>query len=590
MAETNSRDAEDAETGPETNQPGLRAVRNAVHNRVWSRFPKKEALRRDAIAGLSSAISNVPDGMANGALLGVSPVHGLYGAMAGPAVGGALSSTKLMMVTTMAAASLSAAQALGGLQGQARLDGLFALVLLIGILQIVAGVLQLGKLLRFVSYSVITGFLLGVSVLLILNQLPIVTGRDADGGVVGAIQLLFELDTIHMPSLVLAAIALVLALALPYTPVRNLGRLIAVVFPSVIVFMLGFDEVALVRDAGVIPEGFPLPRLPPLSAFTADVVTGAIAVAIIILVQSAGVSQSVPNPDGSARDRSRDFAAIGAANVASGLIQGLPIGGSLSGTALNVLYGGQTRWAAIFAGLFMALIIVALSGAVGLIAMPALGALLILAGFSSIDIRDIRFVFETGWPSWLAGGTTFVAMLFLPIQAAVGFGVVLSAFLYINRSSTDVAVVQLVKRDDGLIEERRPPKSLPSNSATVLDVYGHLFYAGAQTLSQLLPSPGEANRPVVILRLRSLATAGATLLDVLSSYANELSERGGRLYLAGVRPEVREQIGRTNRLDLNGPVTILEATAARGESTLQAIAESRAWLESGPDGDPSQPR
>src|SRR5690606_1987116 len=123
-----------------------------------------------------------------------------------------------------------------------------------------------------------------------------------------------------------------------------------------------------------------------------------------------GVSQSVPNPDGSQRNRSRDFAAMGAANMASGLVQGLPVGGSLSGTALNVLYGGQSRWAAIFAGLFMALIILALSDAVGLIAMPALGALLILAGLSSIDLRDIRFVFETGWPSWVAGGTTSVAM------------------------------------------------------------------------------------------------------------------------------------------------------------------------------------
>src|SRR5690606_10711724 len=138
-----------------------------------------------------------------------------------------------------------------------------------------------------------------------------------------------------------------------------------------------------------------------------------------------------------AEDGIRDFHVTGVQTCAlpicdrlrsdpSGLVQGLPIGGSLSGTALNVLYGGQSRWSAVFAGLFMALIIVAMSGAVGLIAMPALGALLILAGLSSIDLRDIRFVFETGWPSWVAGGTTFVAMLFLPIQAAVGFGVVLS--------------------------------------------------------------------------------------------------------------------------------------------------------------------
>ena len=300
--------------------------------------------------------------------------------------------------------------------------------------------------------------------------------------------------------------------------------------------------------------------------------------AVIILVQSAGVSQSVPNPDGSARNLSRDFAAIGAANVVSGLVQGLPVGGSLSSTALNVLYGGESKWAGIFAGLFMALIILFLSPVVGLIAMPSLGALLILAGLSSINLRDIRFVIETDWPSWLAGGTTFVAMLFLPIQAAVGFGLVLSAFLYINLSSTDVSVVELVEGENGLIEERQPSKNLPSEAVTVLDVYGHLFYAGARTLDHLLPRPADARRPVVILRLRSLTSTGATLLEVLSNYANELASKGGRLYLSGVRPEVRAQIKRTNRLDLNGPVTIIEATATRGESTRRAVAEGHVWL------------
>ncbi|WP_173930970.1 SulP family inorganic anion transporter [Chelativorans sp. Marseille-P2723] len=565
----------------ETDQPGLAAVRTAVHNRIWTRLPKGATLRRDVIAALSSAVSNVPDGMANGALLGVSPVHGLYGAMVGPAVGGALSSTKMMMITTMAAASLSAAQALGDLKGSERMDGLFAMVILIGIIQVLAGLFRLGRLLRFVSYSVTTGFLLGVSVLLILNQLPVVTGRDSDGGIGGAIQLLFSPETIHMPSLVIASIALILALALPYTPVKNIGRLIAVVLPSLIVLALGLDDVTQVRDNGDIPQGLPLPVLPPLSAFTPSVVTGAFAVAIIILVQSAGVSQSVPNPDGSARKISRDFAAIGFANMLSGLLRGLPVGGSLSGTALSVLYGGETRWTAILAGFFMALIVLLFSGTVGLVAMPALGSLLILAGFSSINLHDIRFVVETGWPSWLAGGTTFVAMLFLPIQAAVGFGVVLSAFLYINRSSTDVSVVELVERDDGFIEERHPPRQLPSEAVTVLDVYGHLFYAGARTLERLLPRPGDANRPVVVLRLRGLTSMGATLQDVLSDYADKLSSRGGRLYLTGVRPEVRVQVNRANRLDLSGPVTMLEATATRGESTRRAVAESHTWLVQG---------
>ena len=86
-----------------------------------------------------------------------------------------------------------------------------------------------------------------------------------------------------------------------------------------------------------------------------------------------------------------------------------------------------------------------------------------------------------------------MATLFLPIQAAVGIGVVLSALLYMNESSTDVSVVELMEQPDGRIEERTPPRRLPADKVTVLDVYGHLFYAGARTLERLLPRP-EARR------------------------------------------------------------------------------------------------
>src|SRR5574340_186022 len=567
----------------QNDQPGLDALRAAVRRRLWTRLPRGAALKRDAMAGLSSAISNVPDGMANGALLGVNPVHGLYGTIFGPAVGGALSSTQLMMITTMAAASLSAAQALGGLEGQARADGLFAMVLLVGIIQLGAGVFKLARFLRFVSYSVTLGFLTGVSVLLILNQLPDVTGRDAPGGVAGAFQLLSDLGSVHLPTLTLAVLALVLAVWLPRTRVGQYGRLLAVVVPSLLALLPLFGDVLRVRDSGTIPQGLPLPSLPPLSAlsaFTPGVVSGAFAVALIILVQSAGVGQSVPNPDGTRQSTSRDFMAIGAANMVSGLFRGAPIGGSVSGTALNVLYGAQSRWAAIFAGLIMAVIVLALSGAVGGVAMPALGALLILAGVTSIKPRDIRLVVEAGWPSWLAGGTTFVAMLFLPIQAAVGFGVVLSAFLYITQASTDISLVELVHHDDGAIEERKPPSTLASGRVTVLDGYGQLFYAGAHTLERLLPKAGGSERPVVVLRLRGLSSMGATLLDVLARYARDIGNAGGRLYLSGVDPGVHQQIVRTGRLDLQGPVRIHEATAFLGLSTQAAAEAGQAWLVS----------
>jgi SulP family sulfate permease len=148
--------------------------------------------------------------------------------------------------------------------------------------------------------------------------------------------------------------------------------------------------------------------------------------------------------------------------------------------------------------------------------------LLILASVSTIKPSEALSIWNTGWRSRLASVATFLSTLFLPIQAAVGFGVVLSALLYVNQSSTDISVVELVKRSDGSIEEREPPKRLASNKVTVLDVYGYLFYAGARTLERLLPKVNGVENPAVILRLRGHTNMGATLVEVLSNYADKL--------------------------------------------------------------------
>jgi SulP family sulfate permease len=531
--------------------------------------------------------------MANGVLVGVHPVYGLYAAMMGPAVGGLSSSTQLMMITTTAAASLSASQALGGVEGADRLGALTVMVILVGVFQVVFGLLRFGRLIRFVSYSVTTGFLSGVSVMLVLNQLPVVTGLEPGGGGVIArtAELGANLSRVDRPSLALSGLAFLLAVVLPKTPLRNLGRLLAIIVPSVLVALLGLSGVELVRDAGEIPKGLPEIVLPSLVYVTPQLVTGALAVAVVILVQGAGVSQSVPNPDGSRRSTSRDFFAQGLANLASGLLRGLPVGGSLSASALNVIYGAHSRWAAVFAGVCIALILLAFSGPVSAIAMPALGALLILAGLSSLKPQDIRAVWVAGWPSRLAAVGTFLAAVLFSVPAAVGLGVLLSAILAVTRASTDVTLVQLSRRSDGRIKEGEPPKRLASGEVTVLDVYGPLFYAGARTLERMLPTAEGSRRPAVVLRLRGLRTPGATLLDVLTRYAGKLKAADGRLYIAGVPTSARDHLAGAGRLTADEAARIYEAEPVRGLATDQAVADARAWLgtpRSGQDGDDRQ--
>jgi sulfate permease, SulP family len=501
----------------------------------------------------------------------------LYANLIGPLLGGAFSSTQIMMITTTAAASLTAGQALASVPVGARTSTLALLVILAGLLQVSFGWLGLGRLTRFVSYSVTTGLLAGISVLLILSQLPNMTGYAVTGTnrIAQTVQIIANLDDINLASLLMGVLTLSLAATLPRTRVGNFGRPLAIVAASLLVTLFKLD-VRTVKDLGDIPGGPPLPVAPSLS-LTFNLFTGALSVAVVGLVQSVGVSHSVPNPDGSETRISRDFIAQGAANLASGFFRGLPVGGSLSATALNVISGAASRWSAILAGVWMAFFVIALPGLVSHITMPALSALLILAGLGSLKPTEMRSVWNAGWASRLAGGTTFAGTLFLPIQAAVALGVVLSAILYVNRSATDVAVVELSERPDGRIEERRASAYLPSKRVTVLDVYGHLFYAGARTLEKLLPSTRAAERPVVILRLRGRTILGATLIDILSNYARDLHAAHGRLYLTGLSESVHREVAHSGKLQLSGPVRAYLASPIIGESTRRALGHAIAW-------------
>ncbi len=569
--------AEDAD--PEVDQPGLSRLREAVANRLPSP-PRRSTLGDDVIAGLNSAVASVPDGLASGLLAGVSPIHGLYACLAGPIGGGLFSSTKLLVVATTSAAALTAGQVLSGVPAESRVEALVGLVVLTGLFQIVFGLLRFGRLARFVSYSVMTGFLTGIAVLTVLSQLPTVTGYEPAGAnsVTETVDLALHIGEIDPVTLAVAVAALVLALVLPRTFLNNFGNLVAIILPSVVVLLLQLGTVELVRDVGEIPRGLPSLALPSRSALSVDLITGAVALAVVILVQGAGVSSSVPNPDGSRSSASGDFVAQGVANVASGVVRGLPVGGSLSTTALNVLSGARTRWAAVAAGLWIAVILVLLPDVVGVIAMPTLAALLIVASANAIKLAEARSIWRTGWPSRLAILATFLATLLLPIQVAVGIGVVLSSLLYLFRASSDISVVELIKRPDGRIEEQDAPRRLTSDKVTVLDVYGHLFYAGARTLERMLPRPDDAERPVVILRLRGRRKAEATLVEVLTTYAKQLATAGGRLYLTGIDEGAYEQMIRTGKLVEADSVRAFLATPIVGESTGQAYEEARAWL------------
>jgi sulfate permease, SulP family len=206
------------------------------------------------------------------------------------------------------------------------------------------------------------------------------------------------------------------------------------------------------------------------------------------------------------------------------------------------------------------------------------------AGSNAIDVREARSIWNTGGSTRWSIVATFLATLVLSVPLAVAAGVLLTVVLYLASSASDVTVREIIRLDDGRFAESEPPKQLSSNTVTVLDVYGSLFFAGARTLLEVLPSPASSTRPVVVLRLRGYTHVGATLIEVLDSYADALADVGGRLYLSGVNTDVSMQLRRAGKLDLDRTVQVVPGVAVIGASTRQAFAHASAWLGSTHEG------
>ncbi len=551
------------------------------------RLRRPKPTKSDLISGLTNGIASIPDGMTSGVLAGINPVYGLYTLMIGTPIAALTVSTQLMVFNTTSAMILVASDGLGDLQGDERVQAMIGIALIAGAFQLMLGILGLGTLTKFVSNAVMTGLLTGVSVLIILGQLWDFFGYSGsgDGKLEKTANLLANFNEIDIATTLIALLSIGLMIGLGFTRLGQFNLLIALAIATAVAYFTNKDSVALVSSLGEIPRGLPGFDVPNIRQTLTMGITG-VAVGVVGLLQAAGVAQRYPNRDGTEPDDSQDFMAQGVANVASSFFQGMPGGGSLSGTALGVSAGAQTRWASFSISVVVIVSVLIFAGLLELIPMAALAALLIYSAALSIKFPLIISVQKTNWRSRLAMVLTFLLALVMPLQQAIVLGVVVAAVLFVYRSSTDIRVTRLQREEHHWVESD-PPDTVQSGQTLLLDVFGSLFYAGARTLASMLPKVQGAEDAVVILRIRGQGDVGSTLLNVLNKYAGQLQDGGGMLMLTGVDPAVKKRMDESKQLETIGPEHVFAATHIRHQSIEEAEAAADEWRKAHVAGSPS---
>ena len=557
--------------------------------RTWGsgRFGDGTTVAADLRAGTVLGLESVPDSLANGLLAGVNPLLALHGYLVGTIAGALTTSTVLMSVQATGAMAVVISDVPQTQTGDARAqEALAVLALLAGVGMLALGIARLGSLVRFVPSSVLVGFVNAVAINIILSQVDEVTGyqSDATNRVLKALDTVVHPGQIQYASVAVAALTIALIVLLERTRLGALGMVVAIALGSalpVVLDALGSTVLAVpvLSDIVTVPRSLPGLELPSLGLVVAMAVP-AMSLVFVGLVQGAAIGGTLTNPDGSTGDASGDFRGQGIANLATSVLQGSPVAGSMSATNLVRAAGARTATANLFAGVVIGATMLLFADVVGYVAMPALGGLLMLVGWRSLKVDQLVLTWRTGPVPATTMAMTFVLTLIIPLQYAVLVGVGLAVLLHVARQSNQVVVKHWVfDEDHGFPTETDPPAELPHAQVVVLATYGSLFFASAAAFEGQLPrGAGPGTHGVVVLRLRAKEELGSTVVQVLIRYAGQLAACDARLMLCGVTPGVRQQLDDTGLAAQLGEDAVFLAHARVGLSVHEAVESAQRWI------------
>ncbi|QRY51337.1 SulP family inorganic anion transporter [Mycolicibacterium septicum] len=550
---------------------------------------------RDVIAGLVTGLFSIPEGMAYASIGGFNPVTGIYAGIMPGIIGSLFARTVLMVTTLTSAIALTSRSVLkeAGLDPQDPAN-VAALALVVGAVMLLFGLLRFGSIMNFVSNAVMTGFSTGIALQIVAGVLGDATGyKPQSGNTIGKfIDSLAHIGLWH-PAAVAVALGTVAVWAVFHfiKPLESFATLLALVVVTAVVAVAHID-VETVGDIASIANALPPVTVPNFAAMP-ELIVGGVAVALVALAQAAGISAAVPNPDGSRTNMNGDFLAQGAANVAGGLFGALPAGGSLSRTGVATSAGAQTRWAGIFAGVWLALLVLIAGSAAEIIPMPVIGGLILVIGAELIVGRlpDIKLVLRVAPLSAVAMLVTFAATTQLPLHTAIVIGVITSLVLYCAKVAETAQLVALTPAPDGGWQQAPVPERCASNDVTVLHYAGVGLFAEVARIDETWPRADGTTNAVVVLSLRALPDVPSSVtIKALRRWAGQLTANNGRLIISGVNPGTAEVLRRGGLDDLLGDDGVVPASDRIFGALDVAVERGRAWVaaQTGKPGDSPQ--
>lgn len=534
--------------------------------RPWHGDVSGITLRKDALAGLTGAAIVLPQGVAFALIAGLPPEFGLFSAMVVGAIAALWGSSRVMVsgpTTALSALVFVTLSSFATAGTPAFIALAVTLTLMVGVMQLMAGLAGLGALIAFVSHSVIVGFTAAAAVLIAVSQLPALLGVDVEGG--GAVverisRLLPELGGVNSSAVAIGGATLATVVLLQRIDRRIPAFVLALVLGGVVAQLPLWPEGEIALFA---PLDSVLPAL-TTPAFDFDLwgqlLPGAAAIAFVGLLEAISIGKSFAARRGEKYDSNQELIGQGLSNVVGSFTQCYAGSGSFTRSGVNLESGAQTPLAAVFASIFLLLALLVVGPLVPLVPVPAMAAVILYVAWRLVNLREIRHIVQSGSGETLILLSTFLTGIFSELDFAIMVGVVVSLVVFLRDSAQPLVAVGAPtlkngRRAFGNAEALGLPEC---PQIRMMRVEGPIFFASVEHIESEFDriEARARSRQTRILSLKGVNKIDLTGADFLIERTRKARGQGRDLHLIASAAPTLRTLKRLGVLHVVGPQNI----------------------------------
>ena len=511
----------------------------------------KSQFVKDVTAGIIVAIIALPLSIALALASGVGPEAGIFTAIVAGFVISALGGSCVQIAGPTAAFATIVA----GIVARDGMDGLVIATVLAGVFLILMGICRFGSLIKFIPYTITTGFTSGIAVTIVIGQLKDFFGVTYPEGVrpIETMEklaaFLENIGTVNPAALIVGAVSLAILIISPYIFKKIPGSLIAVIVGILMVKFLPL-KVSTIGNLYTISNALPSFHLP---AVNFEIVQAAIPNAFTIAILAAIESLlSCVVADGMINGKHRsdmELVAQGAGNIASALFGGIPATGAIARTAANIKNGGRTPVAGMVHSITLVIVLVVLMPYAGMIPMPTIAAILFIVAYNMCQWRTFLQLVKTAPKSdILVLVVTFVLTVVFDLVVAIEIGMILACLLFIKRMSEETKAESWVYTDDDTVAVNENLRMLPA-AIRVYEVSGPLFFGASDAIEHIIV---EESAKCLVLRMRAVPALDSTAMNALTALTKTCESKGVTIVFSHVNEQPMKAMKKAGFTELVG--------------------------------------